>query len=449
MKKQILALGLLMAVAVSVNAQGFKMPDYVRGSIYSIRLDAPSSSTGNFEEEIEVMTSVFDTLDYEHVYRKYNAFNAGSRYMDSDDLPEVTAEEIAAIKAINGTEKKAASDDEKYAAQALKYLNQIGAGKAIVAKWFNNPDSTDYSKLEIDKNYTNIIKYGLLSLSEDEKAANKEAQKDNSAAALELASQLIDASYVLVTRFDFATPSEQIQWMIDDKLTPLYDKLAKVPGPLKETLQSTINSTTETLKQTLEENVKVNSVVGRSYLYKLKWMGGEAFTEKYFNNPEAFAGAPVEEFQLEYICSTKGTNSLVTEVGGEKLNVEKIISRQSRKVLNKNVNRLAQKYDAFAPVERLYTNDKGELYVKLGTQDGVTKDSKFVALKLDAEGKLIPSGDLSVAKGGLWNNNTDADDVEANMAAAEDSNANLQYTLLNGKAKGCSYVRFGGSKKKK
>ena len=118
-------------------------------------------------------------------------------------------------------------------------------------------------------------------------------------------------------------------------------------------------------------------------------------------------------------------------------------------MLNKNVNRLAQKYDAFAPVERLYTNDKGELYVKLGTQDGVTKDSKFVALKLDAEGKLIPSGDLSVAKGGLWNNNTDADDVEANMAAAEDSNANLQYTLLNGKAKGCSYVRFGGSKKKK
>ena len=449
MKKLLVSFGVILAAIASMNAQGFKMPDYVRGSIYSIRLDAPSSSTGNFEEEIDVMTHVFDTLDYEHVYRKYNAFNAGERLIDSDDLPEVSEAEIAAIKAINETEKKKVSEDEKYAAQVLKLLNEQGVGKAIVAKWFNAPECKDYSKLEIDKNFTNIIKYGLLSLSEDEKSANKEAQKDNAAAAQELASALIDASYVLVTRFDFATPSEQIQWMIDEKLAPLYDKLAKVPGPLKETIQGTINSTTETLKQTLEESVKVNSIVGRSYLYKLKWMGGEAFTQKYFNTPEAFASASPDEFQLEYICSTKGTNSLVTEVGGEKLNVEKAITRQSKKVLNKNVNRLAQKYDAFAPVERLYTNDKGEPYVKLGTQDGVTKDSKFVALKLDADGNLVPGGDLSVAKGGLWNNNTEVDAIEANSAAAEDSNANLQYTLLSGKAKGCSYVRFGGGKKKK
>ena len=289
----------------------------------------------------------------------------------------------------------------------------------------------------------------MLSLSEDEKAANKEAQKDNSAAAVELAGQLIDASYVLVTRFDFATPSEQIQWMIDDKLAPLYEKLAKVPGPMKDLVQTTINTTTETLKQSLEETIKINAIAGRSYLYKLKWMGAEAFSQKYFEHPEAFADASADEFQLEYITTTRGTNSLVTEVGGEKLNVEKAITRQSKKVLNKNVNRLAQQYDAFAPIERLYTNDKGEPYVKLGTQDGVTKDSKFVALKLDANGNLVPGGELAVAKGGLWNNNTEADDVEANMAAAEDSNANLQYTLLSGKAKGCSYVRFGGGKKKK
>ena len=67
MKKLISTSGLSLALVASVCAQGFNMPDYVRGSIYSIRLDAPSSSKGNFATEIKAMTNVFDTLDYEHV----------------------------------------------------------------------------------------------------------------------------------------------------------------------------------------------------------------------------------------------------------------------------------------------------------------------------------------------------------------------------------------------
>ena len=138
MKKLLVSFGVILAAIATMNAQGFKKPDYVRGSIYSIRLDAPSTSTGNFEEEIDVMTSVFDTLDYEHVYRKYNAFNAGERVIDFDDLPDVTDTEVAAIKALNGREdKKNSTEDEKYAAQVLKLLNEQGVGKAIVAKWFN------------------------------------------------------------------------------------------------------------------------------------------------------------------------------------------------------------------------------------------------------------------------------------------------------------------------
>ena len=446
MKKVFSTFGLLLAIATSMYAQGFKMPDYVRGSIYSIRLDAPSTSTGNFEAEIKAMTSVFDTLDYEHVYRKYNAFNAGTRLIKHTDLTDVTDDDVAAIQAINGTSKKKATQDEKYAAQLLKYLNGKNVGKAIVAKWFNAPGCTDYTTLKVDEAFSNIIKYGLLSLSEDEKAANSEIQKDNASAAMELAGQLVDASYVLVTRFDFATPAEQIQQALDEKLAPLYDKLAKVPGPMKDAVQSSINTVTETTKQTLESTIKINAVVGRSYLFKLKWMGDEAFTQKYLENPDAFAQAGPDDFQLEYITTTRGTNGLVTELAGQKLNIQKVVANKSMKVLNKNVNRLAQQYEPFAPVERLYTNDNGELYVKLGTQDGVAKDSKFTALKLDKDNNLIPGGTLTVAKGGLWNNNTEADDIEEN---AKDSNANLQYTLLSGKAKGCSYVKLGSVKKKK
>jgi hypothetical protein len=77
MKKLIISIVAGMTFAVT-NAQ-VVVPDYVRGSIYSIRLDAPSSSKQDFSKEIAIMTNVFDTLDYKHQYRKYNAFQAGER----------------------------------------------------------------------------------------------------------------------------------------------------------------------------------------------------------------------------------------------------------------------------------------------------------------------------------------------------------------------------------
>jgi hypothetical protein len=103
------------------------VPDYVRCSIYSIRLDAPSTSKQDFSKEIGIMTNVFDTLDYKHQYRKYNAFQAGDRLMKSTDLPQVSDDEAMAIATINGNKK--ANDDDKYAAQILKYLNDKKVGR--------------------------------------------------------------------------------------------------------------------------------------------------------------------------------------------------------------------------------------------------------------------------------------------------------------------------------
>lgn len=427
-----------LATVATASAQ-IEIPDYVRGSIYSIRLDAPSTSKEDFSRETAIMVNVFDTLDYANVYRKYNAFNAGERMMASTDLPEASADEIAAIAAING--KKKPNKEDEYAAQVLKKLNADNVGRALVAKWFSTPETTDYSKLTYDQTYQTILKWGLMSLSEDEKAANKQSEMSNTDVALGMADQLLNSTYVLVTKYDFATPAEQIQDQINEKLAPLYDKLAKAPAMLKETIQGTIDSQIESLKQTLQETVKLNAVSARSYLYKLKWTS-EADFQKYVADPASFESA--SEFQLEYVTTTKGTNVLVTSIGGEAINVDKTIARASLKVLNKNVNRLAQQYEPFAPIERLYS-ENDQLYVKIGTQEGVNKDSKFTALKKDAKtNSLVPAGTLSVAKGGLWNNNKDAEDIEANA----DASSTATYTKLDGKIKGCSYVRFGGNKKK-
>ena len=405
---------------VTANAQVI-VPDYVRGSIYSIRLDAPSSSKQDFSKEIGIMTNVFDTLDYKHQYRKYNAFQAGERLLKNTELPDVNDDEVMAIATING--KKKASDDDKYAAQILKYLNNKKVGRDLVSKWFSKPTNTDLSKLDVDNEFTNIIQWGLLSLSEDEKIANQDAKMSNSDAAIMLTDQLLGSTYVLVTRYDFATPAEQIQDNINDKLAPLYAKLEKAPAMLKGTIQGTIDSQVESLKQSLEATIKLNAVSAKSYLFKLKWASLKDF-DKYINNPADFENA-ADEFPLEYITTTKGTNVLVTELGGQKINVDKAVSRASLKVLNKNVNRLAQQYEPFAPIERLYTEEgTGTLYVKVGTQDGITNDSKFTALKKEGD-KLVAGPTLSVLKGGLWNNNTEEDNIEENTKTAESSDSNL------------------------
>jgi hypothetical protein len=407
-------------------------------------LDAPSSSKQDFSKEIAIMTNVFDTLDYKHQYRKYNAFQAGERLMSSKDLPEVSDDEAMAVATINGNKK--VKEDDKYAAQILKYLNNKKVGRDLVSKWFSKPTSTDFSKLNLDMDYTNIIQWGLMSLSEDDKIANKEESKSNSDAAIMLTDKLLGSTYVLVTRYDFATPAEQVQDKINEKLAPLYAKLEKAPAMLKSSIQGTIDSQTESLKQQFEATIKLNAVSAKSYLYKLKWTSLAQF-DKYINNPADFANA-ADEFPLEYVTTTKGTNILVTELGGQKINVDKAVSRASLKVLNKNVNRLAQQYEPFAPIERLYTEEgTGIPYVKVGTQDGISYDSKFTALKKEGD-KLVAGGTLSVLKNGLWNNNTEEDDMENNMKTAESSNKDLTYTKLSGKAKGCSYVRLGVLKKK-
>lgn len=444
MKKYFISAIALLTLATSGLAQ-VTIPDYVRGSIYSIRLNAPSTSKADFSKEMAIITHVYDTLDYQNVYRKYNAFNAGGRVIESTALPEVSAEETNAIAAINNHKK--ANNEDTWIAKTLKYLNDNHVGRALVAKWFNAPNDTDYTKLEIDDTYANITMYGLMSLSEDQKIANKNAQKDNRAAAMELVDPLLNSTYVLVTKYDFATPTEQIQDMINQKLEPLYAKLEKAPGMLKKQVQGLIDSQTEALKQEFESYIHLNGVSARSYLFRLKWCGAENFQNKYIDHPEAFPSS--DEFTLEYVTTTKGTNMLVTEAAGMKITVDKAVARQSLKVLNKNVNRLAQQYEPFAPIERLFTDENGQLYVKIGTQDGVNKDSKFTALKKDAQKGLVSAGKLKVAKDGVWNNNTDPDDIEANNKTAEDTNKDLKYTLLEGSAKGCSYVRFGGEKVEK
>lgn len=440
MKKLLFAV--MSLVSMTSFAQDAKLvPDFVRGSIYSIRLNSPISSAADFSGEEKQMKDAFDNLDYEEHFRKYNAFNAGPRVMESAGT--ATPEQLAAVLAVTGHKNASATD--KRAADIWAQLEADGVANRLVCKWFSK-DGNDGSNYDYDQNYVTIAKWGLMSLSEDQKATLKNDGTATLDAAKAMANPLLNSTYVIVTDFDFLTGSEMVQKKVDEKTAPLYAKLAKTPAPLQDAVKSTIETVVETTKSTMEAvfPADMKLIESHSYLYKLVWDSEEMF---YHNGLDKdFSKA---DYHLKFVETASGYSALVTSAEFGNANRQAtIVGKKTIVALDKNIRRLGNKCPDFSPVETLYTNEDGTFYVKCGTEEGLTTKSVITPLqkvidKKTGEVVLKAGGSLKVAKDGLWNNNTDVDDVEANQASAEDKgNSELSYTLLNGSAKNCSYVKL-------
>lgn len=440
MKRIILSVFALCAFFTESHAQ--QVPDYTRASIYSIRLDAPISSSANFSAETKAMKMAFDTLNYENHFRKYNAFNAGPRVLAN--VADASEEEVMAITTAMGRKNPTAED--KRAAAILKQLEANKVANRLVCKWFSK-DGNDGSNFDYDGNYTTIKKLGLMALSEDDKSNAKQEGTSSLDVASGMADGLLNSTYVIVTDYDFLTGKEMVDKKLAEKLDPLYKKLEKAPAMLAETLKSTIETTRETMTGTLEAYFPADMrlVESHSYLFKLVWDSEVNFFANKLN--EDFSKA---DYHLEYVETASGYAVLVTSdiLGTSQAKKDQMVAKRAISALDKNIRRLGNKCVEFSPVELLYTTDDGKFYVKCGTQEGLTAKSKVTPLAIKVDKKtgskqLVVGGALSVDKDGLWNNNTDVENVENNQLSAEDKgNADLQYTILTGKAKNCKYVKL-------
>ena len=430
----------LALLAMSAFAQDVKIPDYVRGSIYSIRLDVPITSQLDFKTEEAAMKNAFDTLNYVNHFRKYNGFNVGERVMKIESASE---EEAKAIAAIMG--RKNPDETDRRAAAILKQLEKDNVANKLVCKWFSK-EGNDGSTFNYDKNYTTITKLGLKSLSEDDKANARNEGTASLDVAKAMADPLLNSTYVIVSDFDFLSGSEMVDKKIKEKTAPLYAKLEKAPAMLQSTIKSTIETTVNATRSSLEAAfpADLRLVESHSYLFRLVWDSEESF---YANGLDKdFSKA---DYHLEYVNTASGYAALVTFDGvtaTKKLQAS--VAKKSISALDKNIERLGNKCPEFSPIEILYTTDDGKYYVKAGTEEGLTTKSEVTPLakvldKKTGEVALKPAGSLKVEKGGLWNNSTDPDDIEANQKSAEDKgDANLKYTTLVGTAKDAIYVKL-------
>ena len=440
MRKFIFSVFALCAFLCESYAQ--QVPDFTRASIYSMRLDAPITSSVDFSAETKAMKMAFDTLNYENHFRKYNAFNAGPRVMAN--VADASEEEVMAITTAMGRKNPTAED--KRAAAILKQLEADKVANRLVCKWFSK-EGNDGSNFDYDGQYTTITKLGLMALSEDDKSDAKQEGVASLDVAKAMANDLLNSTYVIVTDYDFLTGKEMADKKLNEKLAPLYKKLEKAPAMLAETIKSTIESTKESLTSTLEAAfpADMRMVESHSYLFKLVWDSEEDF---YANGLDKdFSKA---DYHLKYVETASGYSVLVTSeiLGTSQAKKEQMVAKRSISALDKNIRRLGNKCIEFSPVELLYTTEDGKYYVKCGTQEGLTAKSKVTPLtikqdKKTGEKQLAVGGSLSVEKGGLRNNNTDADDVEDNQLTEEDKgNTSLQYTILTGSAKNCKYVKL-------
>lgn len=440
MKKILLSVIALCAFCVDSSAQ--KVPDFTRASVYSIRLDAPITSSADFKAETAAMKAAFDTLNYENHFRKYNAFNAGPRVLAN--VADASADEVMAITTAMG--RKSSTAQDKRAAAILKQLEADKVANRLVCKWFSK-EGNDGSKFDYDNQYTTIAKYGLMALSEDDKSNAKQEGTASLDVAKAMANDLLNSTYVIVTDYDFLTGKEMVDKKIAEKLDPMYKKLEKAPAMVASTLKQTIETTKETLTSTLEASFPADMqlIESHSYLYKLVWNGEEDFYAKGLDKDFSKA-----DYHLEYVETASGFAAMVTSdiISSSKEKKAQMVAKKAITSLDRNIKRLGNKCVEFSPVELLYTTEDGKYYVKCGTQEGLTAKSKVTPLTIKVDKKtgeksLAVGGSLAVDKNGLWNNNTDVDNVEDNQATEEEKgNADLQYTILTGKANNCGYVKL-------
>ena len=97
MKKYFL-MSALAAVCVAKTVQAQEDPDknYIRNSVYVMKLDEVASNE-EYAKAFKVMNATFDTINFARNYERYNDFSLSERHIKFEELPTATAEEINSL----------------------------------------------------------------------------------------------------------------------------------------------------------------------------------------------------------------------------------------------------------------------------------------------------------------------------------------------------------------
>ena len=342
MKIRNIAIGLVVSIAISVQAQETDA-NYRRSSIYSVLVNHTDQQFASEIKEAFLQIPVPD---------KFNDHNLS-------------------VKVLNLDKKLSGASSEKENPLITEFLNNNKVASRLVGRWFNRDFFTGQCNMELVK------ERGLYNATEfDKQLASRSAR--GMAMLQDAGEDLIGNTFVLVN---------DIRYVDKNKGAKTVGSILKVFGSIAAAYTgSNIDDLTDNIGD-MVETIKGFKVKINTFLYKLEWsddIATQFYQDQYGAVPDPTKKANFDaargNYKLKYVGKVESSGGTTSFLGINEDQPVVMVRKACQRAIDENVVDLQRNYEEFRTKSPLVSVEPITAYV--GMKEGVTEKSKFEVLEV-------------------------------------------------------------------
>ena len=342
MKIRNIAIGLVVSIAISVQAQETDA-NYRRSSIYSVLVNHTDQQFASEIKEAFLQIPVPD---------KFNDHNLS-------------------VKVLNLDKKLSGASSEKENPLITEFLNNNKVASRLVGRWFNRDFFTGQCNMELVK------ERGLYNATEfDKQLASRSAR--GMAMLQDAGEDLIGNTFVLVN---------DIRYVDKNKGAKTVGSILKVFGSIAAAYTgSNIDDLTDNIGD-MVETIKGFKVKINTFLYKLEWsddIATQFYQDQYGAVPDPTKKANFDaargNYKLKYVGKVESSGGTTSFLGINEDQPVVMVRKACQRAIDENVVDLQRNYEEFRTKSPLVSVEPITAFV--GMKEGVTAKSQFEVLEV-------------------------------------------------------------------
>ena len=342
MKIRNIAIGLVVSIAISVQAQETDA-NYRRSSIYSVLVNHTDQQFASEIKEAFLQIPVPD---------KFNDHNLS-------------------VKVLNLDKKLSGASSEKENPLITEFLNNNKVASRLVGRWFNRDFFTGQCNMELVK------ERGLYNATEfDKQLASRSAR--GMAMLQDAGEDLIGNTFVLVN---------DIRYVDKNKGAKTVGSILKVFGSIAAAYTgNNIDDLTDNIGD-MVETIKGFKVKINTFLYKLEWsddIATQFYQDQYGAVPDPTKKANFDaargNYKLKYVGKVESSGGTTSFLGINEDQPVVMVRKACQRAIDENVVDLQRNYEEFRTKSPLVSVEPITAFV--GMKEGVTAKSKFEVLEV-------------------------------------------------------------------
>lgn len=342
MKIRNIAIGLVVSIAISVQAQETDA-NYRRSSIYSVLVNHTDQQFASEIKEAFLQIPVPD---------KFNDHNLS-------------------VKVLNLDKKLSGASSDKENPVITEFLNNNKVASRLVGRWFNRDFFTGQCNMELVK------ERGLYNATEfDKQLASRSAR--GMAMLQDAGEDLIGNTFVLVN---------DIRYVDKNKGAKTASSILKIFGSIAAAATGTnIDDLTDNIGD-MVETIKGFKVKINTFLYKLEWsddIATQFYQDQYGALPDPTKKANFDaargNYKLKYVGKVESSGGTTSFLGINEDQPVVMVRKACQRAIDENVVDLQRNYEEFRTKSPLVSVEPITAYV--GMKEGVTEKSKFEVLEV-------------------------------------------------------------------